>query len=582
MIPLLFLILLAAHASAYVPASPTNSTRAAIAGGLNMTDISKLRLQWYSNGNYVENVSYQLAGNGSSGISKGILIHFTEEYVNESTPATSAPWIAMVSCDSNSTDASMEIDIFTLARDKGAVAALLYSLHSLACVINPEYADPSTFDQVFDIFSTQSKTSAHLIDYQFGQLTPSNASITKYDSQKLNNTAQAVEDSIQKGYATEPGFLYTELRAYNATGGSDGPSTNGASTEGNNGGGTSSSNTALAMIVLYAITGCVSALFCVVIVSGAIRAIRHPERYGPRARMGLEGPPQSRARGLTRAILDTFPIVKFGRGGVNGEGDSNTGVNIETRAKDVEAQELTQWEIVDQTTVNEEHTSDSQNREGSASRGISPGSTEDAPVASTSNPRPSTSRSGDHDSRDERPSTSSGAYLPRMTSPHDKIQVRDDLSPEAMGRETCPICIVDFEEGDDIRLLPCEGKHRFHPECVDQWLLELSSSCPICRQDFLALASIISHDDERENQEFGTDGLYPDNSDHRHQYSTSGSRRHGLAISMHGNNRFSRYLRFATGRRDQRQQRERDDQDSQHEESQPDQPEGTPSPPPMA
>ena len=57
-----------------------------------------------------------------------------------------------------------------------------------------------------------------------------------------------------------------------------------------------------------------------------------------------------------------------------------------------------------------------------------------------------------------------------------------DLVPDAIGRETCPICIVDFEEGDDLRVLPCEGHHRFHQQCVDQWLLELSSSCPLCRQ----------------------------------------------------------------------------------------------------
>lgn len=57
-----------------------------------------------------------------------------------------------------------------------------------------------------------------------------------------------------------------------------------------------------------------------------------------------------------------------------------------------------------------------------------------------------------------------------------------DVVPDAIGRETCPICIIDFEEGDDLRVLPCEGHHRFHQECVDQWLLELSSSCPICRQ----------------------------------------------------------------------------------------------------
>ncbi|KAF8907231.1 hypothetical protein CPB85DRAFT_1312257 [Mucidula mucida] len=33
------------------------------------------------------------------------------------------------------------------------------------CIINREYADPETCDQVFDIFSTQSLTSSHLIKY---------------------------------------------------------------------------------------------------------------------------------------------------------------------------------------------------------------------------------------------------------------------------------------------------------------------------------------------------------------------------------------------------------------------------------
>ena len=57
-----------------------------------------------------------------------------------------------------------------------------------------------------------------------------------------------------------------------------------------------------------------------------------------------------------------------------------------------------------------------------------------------------------------------------------------EIVPECIGRETCPICIIDFEEGDDLRVLPCEGKHRFHQSCVDPWLLELSGSCPLCRQ----------------------------------------------------------------------------------------------------
>ena len=65
-----------------------------------------------------------------------------------------------------------------------------------------------------------------------------------------------------------------------------------------------------------------------------------------------------------------------------------------------------------------------------------------------------------------------------------------DPLPESIGRETCPICIVDFDDGDDVRVLPCEGKHVFHQACVDPWLLELSSSCPICRHGSSLLLSL--------------------------------------------------------------------------------------------
>jgi len=181
--------------------------------------------------------------------------------------------------------------------------------------------------------------------------------------------------------------------------------------------------------------------------------------------------------------LDTFPIVKFGGGGSGGEAQDGTSGN---QAKDVEAQELTQWEIIDGTTMKERTASVAQTKESNAGGVPSPGM-EDRPVASMSSPKPSTSRSDHGDDRGEGPSTPSPTTLTRSHGFESQygICVRDDLSPEAMGRGTCPICIVDFEEGDDIRILPCEGKHRFHPECVDQWLLELSSSCPICRQGVL-------------------------------------------------------------------------------------------------
>jgi len=56
-----------------------------------------------------------------------------------------------------------------------------------------------------------------------------------------------------------------------------------------------------------------------------------------------------------------------------------------------------------------------------------------------------------------------------------------DPLPESVGRKTCLIRIVDIDDGDDVRVLPCEGKHVFHQACVDPWLLELVSGLPPLR-----------------------------------------------------------------------------------------------------
>lgn len=43
----------------------------------------------------------------------------------------------------------------------------------------------------------------------------------------------------------------------------------------------------------------------------------------------------------------------------------------------------------------------------------------------------------------------------------------------------CAICLMDFKDGDNIRVLP-KCNHRFHVVCIDKWLLS-HSSCPTCR-----------------------------------------------------------------------------------------------------
>ncbi|KDQ62704.1 hypothetical protein JAAARDRAFT_122400, partial [Jaapia argillacea MUCL 33604] len=75
-----------------------------------------------------------------------------------------APWIALVSCDYNATNASISNDIFTLARDRGARAVLMYSLYSQECLVSFDYAT-SSLNQTIDIFSGSLKTSLCVLTY---------------------------------------------------------------------------------------------------------------------------------------------------------------------------------------------------------------------------------------------------------------------------------------------------------------------------------------------------------------------------------------------------------------------------------
>lgn len=51
---------------------------------------------------------------------------------------------------------------------------------------------------------------------------------------------------------------------------------------------------------------------------------------------------------------------------------------------------------------------------------------------------------------------------------------------ESSGKETCAICVEDFQENDMTRILPCN--HFFHPDCIDPWLISHSSMCPLCKR----------------------------------------------------------------------------------------------------
>lgn len=180
------------------------------------------------------------------------------------------------------------------------------------------------------------------------------------------------------------------------------------------------------MIILYSITGIITVLFLVIIITGAVRAHRHPERYGPRYRSGRTR--QSRARGIARAMLETIPIVKFG--------DEEQGRRPDSIKGDVE--------MLDAETGDDEQQNHNK-----------------TPTQETVQPATTTSPASDAAETEEKRKSTAPSTKPG----HDT------------GNFSCPICTDDFIKGQDLRVLPCN--HKFHPECIDPWLVNVSGTCPL-------------------------------------------------------------------------------------------------------
>lgn len=224
--------------------------------------------------------------------------------------------------------------------------------------------------------------------------------------------------------------------------------TNSTSTSGQGSSATSTNNdggpaptTAVAMSILYSITGIITLLFLVIIATGAIRAHRHPERYGPRT--GHTGRPrQSRAKGLARAMLETLPIVKFG---------DPEPVKPENRDIELENGNTLAHPPSEIMTVPESTPAVSQTKTVPATTTIESGMGPNTQAES----------------------------------------IKSGQEPVAADGELgCSICTEDFTTGEDVRVLPC--KHKYHPACIDPWLLNVSGTCPLCRHDLRPVTSATS------------------------------------------------------------------------------------------
>ena len=46
--------------------------------------------------------------------------------------------------------------------------------------------------------------------------------------------------------------------------------------------------------------------------------------------------------------------------------------------------------------------------------------------------------------------------------------------------EVCPICCDDFNFDCEVVPMPCNDKHIYHPQCIQEWLLK-NTLCPLCK-----------------------------------------------------------------------------------------------------
>ncbi|KAF2191356.1 hypothetical protein K469DRAFT_656174 [Zopfia rhizophila CBS 207.26] len=310
--------------------------------------------------------------------------------------------IAYISCDPDDYPGNVNAQsVFESAyNQQNLTAVIFYSTTSDFCAYN----DPPDPIQEFSVFSMANKDDSKKVLEDIDDLPVSNLFFTSIihfgNPESTNHTGPGDRTNQQNPLGPSP-------------------------------------STAVAMIILYSITGIITALFLVIIITGAVRAHRHPDRYGPRDVLGR--PRQSRARGLGRAILDTLPIVKFGERESPKPTDVEMGSTPEAR------------------NVNDSSTESGgqNNRDGAESR------------------------SAEQTEAQQDGAAEHSGIAPAQPVAAGAVPTQDDASPdEGLG---CSICTDDFEKGQDIRVLPCN--HKFHPECVDPWLLNVSGTCPLCRVD---------------------------------------------------------------------------------------------------
>lgn len=340
--------------------------------------------------------------------------------------------IVLIDCDQSAYPGNIAAtDVFATAEQRNATAVLWYSQEADRCDLQEYRGSYGWIYTMTSIYHTQ-RMLDKIDDWSGNGSDSVYATIGQLDSAQL---AANGTDSGDDGSGSSGGSDSDQAQTQNPLDPSPG--------------------TAVAMVILYSITGIITVLFLFIIITGALRAHRHPERYGPRNVLGRAR--QSRARGIARAMLDTIPIVKFGDHEQPKPADVELAQTGSAPSDPLEARQ--------------------------------PGTIEHTELRSSSEHGQPTVVGSDK----QGPSVTEVGI---SAAAQDHNRGTDD--PDNQG---CSICTDDFEIGQDQRVLPCD--HRFHPACIDPWLLNVSGTCPLCRIDLRPQRSRDSASQEEEFDEHG-------------------------------------------------------------------------------
>ncbi|CAN6337897.1 unnamed protein product [Urochloa humidicola] len=115
----------------------------------------------------------------------------------------------------------------------------------------------------------------------------------------------------------------------------------------------------------------------------------------------------------------------------------------------------------------------------SRARGGGGGDVEEAEASSAASSPPASPKA-----RDRREVERAITALPVFVVHRSSSDGAGSSAEAAAAAAECAICIAEFSDGEEGRLLPRCG-HRFHARCVDAWF-RFHTTCPLCRATVLA------------------------------------------------------------------------------------------------